>query len=53
MRSIAQSAIFWGPIIGNIIFSFIADWKGRKFGLIIAWTLTTIGLFGIAFSYSS
>ncbi|KAL4485696.1 hypothetical protein ABPG72_010958 [Tetrahymena utriculariae] len=52
LRSIAQSALFWGPIFGNIFFSFIADWKGRRPSLIAAWSLCTLGILGITFSYN-
>ncbi|KAL4446436.1 hypothetical protein ABPG74_001177 [Tetrahymena malaccensis] len=52
LRSVAQSALFWGPIFGNIFFSFIADWKGRRLSLIVAWSLCTLGILGITFSYN-
>ncbi|EAR97520.2 MFS transporter (macronuclear) [Tetrahymena thermophila SB210] len=50
LRSVSQSALFWGPIFGNIFFSFIADWKGRRLSLIAAWSLNTLGILGITFS---
>lgn len=51
MKSVIQSIVYVGSMLGFFIFSFAADNYGRKISLCLAWIAVTIGAFTLGVIY--
>lgn len=49
-RAYASSVTFIGSIVGNFLFSFLAERKGRRIIMIICWFTVVFGIIGITCS---
>ncbi|KRX05820.1 Major facilitator superfamily domain, general substrate transporter [Pseudocohnilembus persalinus] len=50
LRTISSSITFFGSIVGNLLFSFMAERLGRRFMMIFSWGFCTVGVIGINLS---
>jgi MFS family permease len=48
--TVLESLVFVGSLIGFFVIPYIADNWGRKKGILISWTLCTVGILILSFA---